>query len=191
MPLRFVFWLGFLLLGANFVASQDCYVYQENKLVDSLVFDTPTGNVPRTDTSIIMRLGYQRISVLTERCREVEGTCFSRRSLEKIQKEIQIEQDLILRLEALWMAVMPAFDSIINVSIQRAIQDFKQKKKLCLIRAETLLYTDESAIDVTPEILFYLRAVGINEIVTRRYDLWLEEEIGRLGLEGIGLLAHR
>lgn len=177
MPLRLVVCLGFLLSGTSFVASQNCYVYQEDELLDSLILRRP-----EQDTSKLFRIGKTQVGEFNKRHKWGQGECLNSEGLERYRQEMKELERQIVCIESLLISVISSFDSIASATTLRAIQDFQREKKLCLIRSETALYVDESVVDFTNNLRTYFRETGINELVARNYEQWLEKEIAQLGL---------
>lgn len=186
MVLRLLTLLFFFVCTTSFCTGQHFYVYDEEKLIDSLVVSWPAGLVAENDRIKLEHLWKSKIEEIEVWIADMQGcrlSPFSKENLEQTQEKFLEEQRLLKSADDLLHRIPPAFDSIINFTLTERIQQFSLENDIPLVPAHAILYKEESSIDLSYPLVEMLRKTKSDALAIESYRNWLSAEIIRLELD--------
>jgi hypothetical protein len=162
---------------------QHFYVYDEEKLIDSLVASWPAGLVAERDSLKIYSLGKRKVKHLNSWVNAQLQYCHSQESLKKAEANFLKEKQILVSTEDLLLRIIPVFDSIFNLAVTERIQQFTVENDVPLVPAHAVLYKDEGSIDLSYPLVEILQKTETDQLAIKSYKAWLTAEIIRLELD--------
>jgi len=184
MALRLLTLLFFSVCTTSFCVGQHFYVYDEEKLMDSLMISLPEALSAKQDSLYISTLGKHKIDSLNTWMHSIQERCsFSQEFIDSVNEKLQKEQHLLEGADYLLHKIMPTFDSIVRVNISDRIQEFTMDNELVLLPSYALLYSNGNSIDLSNPLVEMLQKTETDLLATKNYEAWLRAEIIRLELD--------
>lgn len=184
MAPRLLALLFFSFCTTSYCVGQTYYVYDEEKLMDSLIVSLPEALSAKQDSLYISTLGKYRIDSLNAWMHSIQGRCsFSQEFIDSVNEKLQKEQDTLKKADDLLSRLVPTFDSIVRVNITDRIQEFTVNNELVLLPSYALLYSDGNSIDLTYPLVEMLRKSKSDALASEIYKAWLSDKIIQLGLD--------
>ncbi len=178
--------LFFSFSTTSYCVGQHFYVYDEEKLIDSLVANWPAGLSAEKDRVKLEYLWKNKIEAVEAwytSMQECRLSPFSQENLEKIQKRSLEEQRLLEGANYLLHNIKPTFDSIVNLAVTKRIHQFTAENDVPLVPAHAVLYKNEGSIDLSYPLVEMLQKTETDQLAIKSYKAWLRAEIIRLELD--------